>query len=315
MIMKIAVAYEQGDIFQHFGKSKHFKVYEAENGTITASHIIDAEGSGHSALSDFLKSEGVDTVICGGIGEGAISALSENGIDLVSGITGSADEAARMYLKGELASQGANCSHHEEENHACCSEEEGHACAGHHCGESSEEMPEENVEEEHHCGEAGGCGGCSGCGGGEAQILFEGKNAGKTVHTHYRGTLNDGTQFDSSYDRGEPLAFTSGIGMMIPGFDKAVVNMEPGEKCSVHLTPEEAYGEPDPQRVISVNIAELEGAEEMKVGQRAYLQNMYGQPIPVRVTEMDDTMITFDANHELAGKELNFEIELISVED
>jgi FKBP-type peptidyl-prolyl cis-trans isomerase 2 len=67
--------------------------------------------------------------------------------------------------------------------------------------------------------------------------------------------------------------------------------------------------------VISVKIAELEGAEEMKVGQRAYLQNMYGQPIPVRVTEMDDTMITFDANHELAGKELNFEIELISVED
>ena len=71
---------------------------------------------------------------------------------------------------------------------------------------------------------------------------MEGKNVGKTCRTHYRGTFNDGTQFDSSYDRGEPLEFICGVGQMIRGFDAAVAEMEVGEKVNIHLMPEEAYG-------------------------------------------------------------------------
>ena len=82
--------------------------------------------------------------------------------------------------------------------------------------------------------------------------MIEGKNVGKTCRTHYRGTFNDGTQFDSSYDRGEPLEFVCGAGMMIPGFDQAVANMTVGEIVNVHLMPSEAYGEADPTAVLTV---------------------------------------------------------------
>ena len=75
-----------------------------------------------------------------------------------------------------------------------------------------------------------------------------GRNVGKTCRTHYKGTFNDGTQFDSSYDRGEPLEFVCGAGQMIKGFDAAVADMEPGEVKDIHLMPEEAYGQPDPQK-------------------------------------------------------------------
>mgnify|MGYP005861296545 CR=1 FL=1 len=80
---------------------------------------------------------------------------------------------------------------------------------------------------------------------------IEGKNVGKKCRTHYRGTFNDGTQFDSSYDRGEPLEFTCGAGMMIQGFDKAVATMNVGDVIDVHLMPEEAYGEADPRAFIT----------------------------------------------------------------
>ena len=133
------------------------------------------------------------------------------------------------------------------------------------------------------------------------------------MRTHYRGTFNDGTQFDSSYDRGEPLEFVCGAGMMIPGYDAAVAEMEVGETVQIHLTPSEAYGEADPRAIFTVPLAHLPGAEELTVGQRIYLQNSYGQPLPVKVTAMDDCTITFDANHEMAGKELNFTIELVEV--
>ena len=144
-------------------------------------------------------------------------------------------------------------------------------------------------------------------------MTMEGKNVGKTVKTHYRGTFNDGGQFDSSYDRGEPIEFVCGAGMMIPGFDRAVADMEVGQVIDVHLMPEEAYGMPDPQAIFSAAIAEVPGAENLSVGQQVYLTSDYGQPIPVKVTEKDDTNITFDANHEMAGKELNFRIELVEV--
>lgn len=144
---------------------------------------------------------------------------------------------------------------------------------------------------------------------------MEGKNVGKKVRTHYRGTFNDGTQFDSSYDRGEPLEFICGAGMMIPGYDAAVANMDVGQTVQIHLMPHEAYGESDPTAILTVEYAQLPGSENLAIGQQVLLQNPYGRPVPVRVTAKDDTTITLDANHEMAGKELNFTIELVEVKE
>ena len=154
------------------------------------------------------------------------------------------------------------------------------------------------------CGCNGGCGGHS---------TLEGRNVGKTVKAHYKGTFNDGTQFDSSYDRGEPLEFVCGAGMMISGFDAAVADMEVGQIVDVHLMPEEAYGMPDPDAIFTVEIAQMPGSEDLVEGQQVYLSNAYGQPFPVTVVGKDEANITFDANHEMAGKELNFKIELVEV--
>jgi len=140
-----------------------------------------------------------------------------------------------------------------------------------------------------------------------------GRNVGKTCRVHYRGTFNDGTQFDSSYDRGQPLEFTCGAGQMIKGFDAAVADMELGAEVDIHLLPAEAYGESDPNAIFTLPIAQLPGSEDLTVNQKVYLTNQMGQPFPVVVTAKDDTMITFDANHEMAGKELNFHIELVEV--
>ena len=298
--MRIAVTYEDGNIFQHFGHTEQFKIYEVEDGQVVSSEVIGSNGSGHSALAGLLSDDAVDVLICGGIGGGAQAALEERGIELCAGASGDADAAVAAYLKGELENTGANCDHHHGEDHACgehgCGEgEEG--CGG--CGEEGEE----------------GCGGCEGCPGRQALPPIEGKNVGKTCRTHYRGTFNDGTQFDSSYDRGEPLEFVCGAGMMIRGFDAAVANMEPGEIVQVHLMPSEAYGEANPAAIFTVDIADMPGAENVSAGQKVYLQDMYGRPVPVTVTAKDDTTITFDANHEMAGKELNFTIELVEVRD
>ena len=148
---------------------------------------------------------------------------------------------------------------------------------------------------------------------GTNENTLTGRNVGKTCRTHYRGTFNDGTQFDSSYDRGEPLEFVCGAGQMIKGFDAAVADMEVGQIVDIHLMPEEAYGMPDPNAIIEVEIAQLPGSEGLEVGQQVYLTNQYGQPFLVKVTGKDEKMITFDANHEMAGKELNFKIELVEV--
>lgn len=142
---------------------------------------------------------------------------------------------------------------------------------------------------------------------------LQGRNVGKTLRVHYKGTFNDGTQFDSSYDRGEPLEFVCGAGQMIKGFDAAVADLELGTEVDIHLLPAEAYGEADPAAIFTMPIAKLPGSEKLEVGQRVYLTNQLGQPVPVLVTEKDDTNITFDANHEMAGKELNFHIELVEV--
>lgn len=289
--MKIAVTYEKetGDVFQHFGHSEAFKVYDVENDQVVSSEVIGTDGAGHEALAGVLGNRGINVLICGGLGSGAEAALTGAGIKVCSGAQGSADQAVADYLAGSLESAGVNCDHHDH------NEEAENACGG--------------------CGSEGGCGGgCSGCGSQEVKIIYEGKNAGKTVRTHYAGTLNDGTQFDSSYDRGEPLEYTCGIGMMIPGFDKAVVDMNVGDIVNVHLAPEEAYGPRNEEAVFTVKQAEMQGTEGLSVGDRVYLQNIYGQPFPAAVTAKDEETITFDANHELAGQELNFKIELLSVE-
>lgn len=140
-------------------------------------------------------------------------------------------------------------------------------------------------------------------------------NENKHVKVHYEGTLNDGTKFDSSYDRGEPLAFVCGAGMMIKGFDDAVKDMNVGDIKNIHLKPEEAYGMPNPDNIITIDLNQMPGAEKLTVGQRVTLSTASGQPVPVTVTEKTDTTITFDANHEMAGKDLNFKIELVSVDD
>ena len=295
--MKIAVTYDNGNIFQHFGRTESFKVYEVEDNKVVSSEVIGSNGVGHGALAGLLSEQSVDVLICGGIGGGAQQALAEAGVELVASAEGDVDQAVEAYLKGELISTGANCDHHHhEDGHSCGDHGEGHSCGGH--------------EENHSCGS--GCG--DSCGGGcGSQPALTGRNVGKTCRTHYRGTFNDGTQFDSSYDRGEPLEFVCGAGQMIRGFDAAVADMEVGQIVDVHLMPEEAYGMPDPNAVFTVEIAQLPGSEELEAGQQVYLTNQYGQPFPVKVTAKDETTITFDANHEMAGKELNFRIELVEV--
>ena len=137
-------------------------------------------------------------------------------------------------------------------------------------------------------------------------------NEGKTVKAHYRGTLEDGTQFDSSYDRGEPLEFTCMAGMMIPGFDAAVKDMEVGEKKTVHIPCKDAYGEVNPDAIIHFPIEQVPNANELPVGQSIYLNSPMG-PVPAKVVSVDDKEVVVDMNHELAGKDLIFEIELVEV--
>ncbi len=295
--MRIAVTYENGNVFQHFGHTEAFKVYEVEDGKVLSSEILSSDGAGHSALAALLSGQHIDVLICGGIGGGAQAALAERGIELCAGASGDADEAVAAYLRGELVNTGANCDHHHGEGHSCGE----HGCGEHECGEEG-------------CGsEDGGCGG--GCGGCHGRPAITGRNVGKKCRTHYRGTFNDGTQFDSSYDRGQPLEFICGAGMMIPGYDAAVADMEVGQTIQIHLMPAEAYGEPDPSAIFTVPIASLPGAERLNPGEKVYLRNMYGQPLPVKVAAKDETTVTFDANHEMAGKELNFTIELVEVLD
>lgn len=130
--MKIAVTYENGMIFQHFGHTRQFKLYTVENGSVTASEVVDAGGSGHGALAGFLKAHGVDTLICGGIGGGARTALAEAGIALYPGAQGDADAQVAALLAGTLTyDPDTTCAHHE---HHGAGEDCGHHGAGHTCG-------------------------------------------------------------------------------------------------------------------------------------------------------------------------------------
>lgn len=132
--MRIAVTYENGQIYQHFGHSKQFKVYTVEGGKVTDAQVVDTNGSGHGALAGFLREYGVDALICGGIGAGARTALAEAGIQLCPGVSGGADESVEALLKGTLSyDPDTQCAHHHEEGHQChsgsCGEDK-HGCSG-----------------------------------------------------------------------------------------------------------------------------------------------------------------------------------------
>ena len=151
--MRIAVTYENGEIFQHFGHTEQFKLYDVEGGKIVAEQIVPTNGSGHGALAGFLKAAQADALICGGIGMGAQNALAEAGIKLYGGVNGSADAAVQALAEGRLAyDPNARCDHHDHhhgEGHECGHHSEGHNCGhqhgeGHECG--------------HHHGEGLDCG-------------------------------------------------------------------------------------------------------------------------------------------------------------
>lgn len=130
--MKIAVTYENGTIFQHFGHTEQFKIYEVENGAVISTEIADTNGSGHGALAGFLLNKGVEVLICGGIGGGAQMALAEAGIRLFGGVSGNADEAVQALLSNSLIyNPEVRCDHHDHEH------EEGHSCHSHGCGSHS----------------------------------------------------------------------------------------------------------------------------------------------------------------------------------
>ncbi len=130
--MKVAVTYENGQVFQHFGHSEQFKVFDVENGAIVKSEVIGTNGSGHGALATLLSGQGVDVLICGGIGGGAQTALKEAGIELFGGVSGSADDAVADYLAGTLAyNPDVQCNHHGHEHHGNCGSG---GCGSHTCG-------------------------------------------------------------------------------------------------------------------------------------------------------------------------------------
>lgn len=137
--MKIAVTYENGQIFQHFGHTETFKVYEVEDGKIISSEVVSTNGSGHGALAGVLNNLHADTLICGGIGGGARAALDEAGIKLYGGVSGDADKAVEAFLAGTLAyNPDVTCSHHDEQHHdgscgshGCGDHSDGHSCGGH----------------------------------------------------------------------------------------------------------------------------------------------------------------------------------------
>lgn len=130
--MRIAVPYENGNIFQHFGRSEAFKFYDVADGAVTAAAVVSTNGSGHGALAGFLVANHADVVICGGIGGGAQSALTEAGIRFYGGVSGSADAAVQALLDGSLGyDPEARCDHHDHAHGA------GHTCGEHGCGEHS----------------------------------------------------------------------------------------------------------------------------------------------------------------------------------
>lgn len=137
--------------------------------------------------------------------------------------------------------------------------------------------------------------------------------AGDTVHVHYTGTLLDGTTFDSSEGR-DPLAFTVGSGQIIPGLDVAIPGMQVGDKKVVKIGADDAYGQVNPEMRQEVPREGIPPEIPLEVGVQLQMQTPEGQAMPVTVVEVDEATVTLDANHPLAGKDLQFDIELVKIE-
>ena len=135
---------------------------------------------------------------------------------------------------------------------------------------------------------------------------------GDTVRVHYTGKLDDGTVFDSSAGKAM-LEFTIGKGQLISGFEKAVAGMSPGESVTVDIPAVEAYGLRRPEMVAELNRSQLPKELEVKIGQRLQMRQKGGQTLVMKVTALSETKVTLDANHELAGKDLTFDIELVEI--
>ena len=133
--MRIAVTYENGEIFQHFGHTEQFKFYDVIDGVLASGTVVDTNGSGHGALAGFLKNNGVDVLICGGIGGGAQNALASAGIKLFGGVSGDADAAVEALLKDALVyNPNVKCNHHGEGHHHDHGNCGSHGCGSHSCG-------------------------------------------------------------------------------------------------------------------------------------------------------------------------------------
>ncbi|MCL4474197.1 MAG: peptidylprolyl isomerase [Actinobacteria bacterium] len=137
--------------------------------------------------------------------------------------------------------------------------------------------------------------------------------AGDTVRVHYTGRLDDGTEFDSSRESGEPLQFKLDGCSVIPGFEKAVLGMSPGESAVARIPAGEAYGHRNEDLVLTVDRGEMPPRLDPQVGQRLHSHQEDGTPVSMTITEVDDKSVTLDANHPLAGKDLTFDIELVEI--
>ena len=136
---------------------------------------------------------------------------------------------------------------------------------------------------------------------------------GNTVKVHYTGKLTDGTVFDSSYQRNEPIEFTLGQKNMIAGFEQAVEGMSEGDTKTAEIPADKAYGEKQDEMILKVPKSDIPANIKPEVGQQLAMQDNNGQQVPVTVTEVSDENITLDANHPLAGKDLIFELELVEI--
>ena len=135
---------------------------------------------------------------------------------------------------------------------------------------------------------------------------------GDTVKVHYTGKLNNGDVFDSSVDA-DPLQFTTGTKQMIPAFEEAIIDMEPGEKKTIEISADDAYGQPREDMTQTVEQGMLPAEIELKVGLQLTTQDPNGQPFVVTVTKFDDENVTLDGNHPLAGEDLTFDVELVAI--
>lgn len=149
----------------------------------------------------------------------------------------------------------------------------------------------------------------------QQKYQFDGANVGKLIKVHYIAKTEDDVEFENSYKRKKPIEFVCGIGQMIMGFDYGCANLKEGDRSEIRVHYQMAYGPRTDRAILTEDIASIPGAEDMKIGDKLLLANEEGQQFPAEVIEKTDTSITFDANHPLAGKNLIFEVEMLSIKD